>query len=195
MLGPGTLSKRLIAFAFLLRAVRAGIGILEVRAPRRAADKLGFAQLRLLEHVMRNPALKMSMLLKQFTKTAACLLMLAFVCGCAKRTEMLAVARDAEILRSRLQSVHPDLVLISVEGTKLQVNLINSPRSDLPSSAKERIAHEIALQSLQWYPQAQSVEHITVSYGKSISVGNVTHTDLRDSYKFSASELRSEPQR
>ena len=54
MLGPGTLSKRLIAFAFLLRAVARGFGILEVRAPRRAADKLRFAQLRLHEHVIRN---------------------------------------------------------------------------------------------------------------------------------------------
>ena len=39
VLGPGTLSKRLIAFAFLLRADARSFGILEVRAPRRAADK------------------------------------------------------------------------------------------------------------------------------------------------------------
>ncbi len=53
VLGPCTLTEsfRFAPFFPFVRA-RAGFGIFKVRAPHRAADKLRFAQLRLLEHVI-----------------------------------------------------------------------------------------------------------------------------------------------
>jgi len=55
VLGPGTLRKRLISFAFLLGADERGIGRLGARPPRRAADKFALSRkLRVATFVRRN---------------------------------------------------------------------------------------------------------------------------------------------
>lgn len=116
--------------------------------------------------------------------------LLSFSCSAAR--EITKTAGEIQAVQQALtQKLGKDIVGVTLmNGTSLNVNLVNSPLKKLPQTEKQAKAAEIAKVAYDSYTNRSQLKSVRATFAVvSTTLVVVTTNDSTDSFTFDASEL------